>query len=845
MGFLKRLFSTNDEEESKQFYIQGLNYSNGNGVPKSESKALKLFRKSANLGNASAQWELGLMYERGKGVKQSSEEAAKWYKKAAEQGHARAKDALDATDRTGEGEQGSDKEIVRQRMSTAEQYDLGVAYQFGKGVEQSYEEAVKWYVLSGRQGNSDAQIALDEMYGCVGRVQRSEEENVRWFTLFATHGNPDAQYNLGQMYEHGKGVEQSYKEAIRWYKLAANQNHPDAQFELCLMYEHGIGVKKSIKRAREYLALAIKNGSERSKSYTIPHPSVKKNTAGQRSKRSVDSSKSGFFTYTICIEGNDDSEVWIERVIRNDKDITEFVTSESSGEFGWDSKGEYGPFGSFYAVFDSRGNMRYHLDARDLTRGVSGEKVIFGGRGLLLPDGKYSKNYSVVWVLPKIYISSTRDTLSISNDVDSGGTPLAHSIDLDGDGVAEREFEYLGVGVYPSYVSNGIAYSMYGANPKTMIDVIDSGRCTRSYELSAINPGYSMQWNWYQWSLLRYCTYIALGTLDSQLFAKGRTGCNVIDGPDESGASAIADSGYYSEGDDKTSERLFIEDAWGNVSAWLSNTFFMDDGLYVSRHPSVQESIKGKGVKKILGWSDTGNVVNSGRMYTVSTECWGMPDFNSKEVEGCCMGDRVWIDGSDAPVAYVGGDWCDGTRAGISCLCAYHTISELVDNVGFRLVLLFDVDAAQNGPVNLVDSYDEYEGPFLENGSDVDEIKESNGQDKGEDESNLDDGTEDDDEQIIGTVPYEAEFRVIFSQIDMSYITSNPNLLVSAMADTGFSRLNINIMRNIVFNSSDLLIKLMAEGDCNVCVISRQISDETSLDENKIRSLLLGLHEAI
>lgn len=408
------------------------------------------------------------------------------------------------------------------------------------------------------------------------------------------------------------------------------------------------------------------------------------------------------FSYTIRIEGNVRGSVRIAGVTHDGRDITDFVTSSSAGEFGWDEKGEYGPFNSFYAAFDSGGNMRYHMDARDLTRNVGGRKVVFTEKGLLLPDGTYSKCYSIVWVLPKIYVSSEGDDLTISDAPGSGGRPLAHSLDLDGDGRADREFEYLGFGVYASHVEGGKAYSMQGVRPTVRKNVVDFGRCTEAYELSGINPGYSMQWNWYQWSLLRYCTYAALGTFDSQSFAKGNV-CGVP-GRDmtlDTGMTAAAVNGYYANDDGLSSERLFIENAWGNIFAWLSNTFFDSDGLYASQSPAGQRSSKGEGMRKILTYSHSigrfGRIThNPGMIETDSAESWGCPVFDS-EAEESGIGDLARAKSTYHPIARVGGSWDSGTYAGVSMLSANHTVSKGCGVVGSRQVLLFNNDPVRDG----------------------------------------------------------------------------------------------------------------------------------------------------
>jgi TPR repeat protein len=54
-------------------------YDNGNGVPEDDVEAVKWFRKSAEQGDASAQYFLGLMYAKGEGVPKDLVEAHVWF----------------------------------------------------------------------------------------------------------------------------------------------------------------------------------------------------------------------------------------------------------------------------------------------------------------------------------------------------------------------------------------------------------------------------------------------------------------------------------------------------------------------------------------------------------------------------------------------------------------------------------------------------------------------------------------------------------------------------------------------------------------------------------------------
>ena len=90
-------------------------------------------RKSAEQGDAKAQYQLGLCYAKGEGVKADAEKAVYWYQKAAEQGNATA-----------------------QRL-------LGVCYFEGKGIEKNLTQAQYWLELAAAQNDTDAISRLKKL----------------------------------------------------------------------------------------------------------------------------------------------------------------------------------------------------------------------------------------------------------------------------------------------------------------------------------------------------------------------------------------------------------------------------------------------------------------------------------------------------------------------------------------------------------------------------------------------------------------------------------------------------------------------------------------------------------
>ncbi len=112
----------------------GVRYTNGKGVPRDYVQAVEWYRKAAEQGFTTAQFNLASMYQSGQGVPKDLGQAVVWYRKAAAQGYANA------------------------------QSNLGFMYQNGLGVEKDSGQAVAWYSKAAEQGLATAQINLGLMY---------------------------------------------------------------------------------------------------------------------------------------------------------------------------------------------------------------------------------------------------------------------------------------------------------------------------------------------------------------------------------------------------------------------------------------------------------------------------------------------------------------------------------------------------------------------------------------------------------------------------------------------------------------------------------------------------------
>ena len=103
---------------------------------------------------------------------------------------------------------------------------LGGGYQsYLKGdYDAAYEE---WLPLA-ELGDIEAQFNLGVMYDEGAGVDKDLAIAADWYEKAAEQGFVDAQSNLGMMYFHGHGVPCDYKKASSWFRKAASQGDNEA-----------------------------------------------------------------------------------------------------------------------------------------------------------------------------------------------------------------------------------------------------------------------------------------------------------------------------------------------------------------------------------------------------------------------------------------------------------------------------------------------------------------------------------------------------------------------------------------------------------------------------------------
>lgn len=307
---LKLLLASAEQGHPPAQNAIGCFYRTGNGVPKDERKAVEWFRKAAEQGNEDACLNLYNCYRDGIGVEKDAKQAMSYLNQAAEYenasafyelavlceeagDHAKASELISKA-----AEQGHPEAIQILRENFADdtpenQNFLGMIL-----LEREPQEAAEWFRKAAEQGNADAQYNLGMAYYKGDGVDRDRQAALMWFKKAADAGVALAQYNFGAMCIKGKeedanellgvkyirkaaeqgnvmaenflgflsfkgseSVPKDYEVALHWWTIAAEQGDPEAMNGLGFMYACGMGVKKDIPTAQIWFQRAMEYGS--------------------------------------------------------------------------------------------------------------------------------------------------------------------------------------------------------------------------------------------------------------------------------------------------------------------------------------------------------------------------------------------------------------------------------------------------------------------------------------------------------------------------------------------------------------------------------------------------------
>jgi uncharacterized protein len=239
------------------------------------STVLPALLKSAQAGDAAAQFALANAYFQGSGVRADPAEAVNWYRRAALQGHTGAQVRLAFAYLNGLGTRQDDTEAVRWFREAAAkgdltgEYNLGAAYLHGRGVPVDFVESATWLRRAADRELPEAQYALGTLYANGRGVPRDNSAAQTWLRRAAEHNLPRAQLALGKLYlstaTTGTPGAGTRSEAAVWIERAARRDLPEAQLFLAQMFRDGLGVARDPVAAYAWFALAASRDTPRAR----------------------------------------------------------------------------------------------------------------------------------------------------------------------------------------------------------------------------------------------------------------------------------------------------------------------------------------------------------------------------------------------------------------------------------------------------------------------------------------------------------------------------------------------------------------------------------------------------
>lgn len=277
----------------------------GRGEP---AAAEDYYERAFAMGDARAAYRLGTMYATGRGVAPDLAVATRWYRLAAEAGLPAGQHALGVTWWTGRywtglALVGDYAEAVRlfelaaARGHAPSHLYLGLARQFGYGVDRDYAAAAASYREAALAGEVEAIVRLAEMAEAGQGAAADPVQALDLYREAARLGSIEANRRLGQKYWRGDGVllnpitavayleaaagqgdsasmsliaeillsgygvTRDEERAIDWYFRAYRAGDPEAGFALALAHADGIGVEQDMSKVAGFMLDAIRRGS--------------------------------------------------------------------------------------------------------------------------------------------------------------------------------------------------------------------------------------------------------------------------------------------------------------------------------------------------------------------------------------------------------------------------------------------------------------------------------------------------------------------------------------------------------------------------------------------------------
>ena len=234
------------QKHTKAQFQLGIIYLYGeSGIKPNHVYAVNYLREAAKNNYAEAQFELANYYLKGKTGNVNYSEAIKWYQAAAEQQHVRAMVELGKILNEGRGGVKPQPDQAKHYLSLAAESGNAEAMEYlrenVRHTPQSYSNSAAISDFQAKlndaaAGHIPSQYEVGMAYLKGIGVDADMKLAAKWLRRAAMNDHAEAQYKLSQLYRDGVGIEKNRKRALEWLKIAATAGVRDAQKELRSMH---------------------------------------------------------------------------------------------------------------------------------------------------------------------------------------------------------------------------------------------------------------------------------------------------------------------------------------------------------------------------------------------------------------------------------------------------------------------------------------------------------------------------------------------------------------------------------------------------------------------------------
>jgi localization factor PodJL len=140
------------------------------------------------------------------------------------------------------------------------EFQVAARFADGKGVQQNFDEAVKWYGRSASRGFALAQYRLGTLHERGLGLPKDVNRARVWYQRAAANDNIKAMHNLAVLSASPKLGKPDYETAAAWFTKAAERGLADSQFNLAILYQNGLGVPRDPAMAYKWFSLAALSG---------------------------------------------------------------------------------------------------------------------------------------------------------------------------------------------------------------------------------------------------------------------------------------------------------------------------------------------------------------------------------------------------------------------------------------------------------------------------------------------------------------------------------------------------------------------------------------------------------